>query len=230
VKVVQVPVNKKPMIRITAQQGGGQVIVDEAYLDRKGFIGLHAVNEGGIGEVIGFSEIFEGVKKNVMIVVPADKVQKDMVLMLRYDNGDGLPEASEVDSPVKADRQIIISQIIYGSQESVTTTSSSSTSSSNPESVGTFLAKKSDIPPGETLDLTYNGNKIILINFNGEYRAYRNFCNHRGGPVKLESDKIVCQWHGSEFAPLSGSLEKGPATKSLDVINVFVDGDSVYAE
>ncbi|MBU0761888.1 MAG: Rieske (2Fe-2S) protein [Candidatus Altiarchaeota archaeon] len=104
------------------------------------------------------------------------------------------------------------------------------TMQSIPSPSGQFLAKESDVPAGSTFEFDYNGGKAILVNFNGEYVAYVNFCPHKGGPNKLVGDKIVCEWHGSQFSPADGSILKGPATTALERIPVEVIGDSVYAK
>jgi len=74
----------------------------------------------------------------------------------------------------------------------------------------TFVATTAAVPPGSTFEFSYQGQKAILINFKGQYRAYANHCNHAGGPCALKEDKTVCKWHGAQFDPMTGKLLRGP--------------------
>jgi nitrite reductase/ring-hydroxylating ferredoxin subunit len=87
------------------------------------------------------------------------------------------------------------------------------------------LAKVSDLPKG--------GGKIVggvlLVRLaDGSIKAYDPHCTHQGFIVDLPKDnKIVCENHGSVFKPADGSVVNGPATRSLRVIAVKVDGDNI---
>jgi nitrite reductase/ring-hydroxylating ferredoxin subunit len=92
-----------------------------------------------------------------------------------------------------------------------------------------FVALIDDVPPGSTYDFRFEGKPAIIINFNGLYRAYVNKCSHLGGPNELRDTAIVCKWHGAQFDPETGALEKGPATAPLEQIPITITGDSIYA-
>jgi predicted lipoprotein with Yx(FWY)xxD motif/nitrite reductase/ring-hydroxylating ferredoxin subunit len=94
---------------------------------------------------------------------------------------------------------------------------------------GTFIAKVSDVLDGSSVDFTYNGDKAILVNIGGKYRAYVNKCTHKGCPLALGDGTLNCPCHGSLFDPSSGSPTKGPATTPLTPIEVRISGDSIYA-
>ncbi|MFH1722792.1 MAG: Rieske (2Fe-2S) protein [Candidatus Altiarchaeota archaeon] len=91
-----------------------------------------------------------------------------------------------------------------------------------------FIATTEEVPPGFTFEFELGGEQAILINFAGEFRAYFNKCDHKGGPTLLEGDTIVCQWHGSQFEPLSGGLKKGPATGPLRIIPLEIREGGIY--
>jgi len=41
--------------------------------------------------------------------------------------------------------------------------------------------------------------EILIYFYDSTYFAISTFCPHFGGPLKLESGKISCHWHGWEF-------------------------------
>ena len=91
------------------------------------------------------------------------------------------------------------------------------------------IARTSEIPPGSTLEFDHNGRDAIIVNFNGLYRAYINKCDHADGPNELRDTAVVCKWHGSQFDPETGALERGPATAPLEQIQLTIIGDKIYA-
>jgi nitrite reductase/ring-hydroxylating ferredoxin subunit len=96
------------------------------------------------------------------------------------------------------------------------------------EAVDTFIAKVADVPPGSAFDFEWNGKPAIVVNFEGEYRAYRNVCPHNGCPTKYYGgDNLSCPCHNSSFKVDNGDVIQGPATSPLRSIEVVVDGDSI---
>jgi len=69
----------------------------------------------------------------------------------------------------------------------------------------------------------YNGKKAVLLYNNGEVRAFENICTHKGGSAKLVGDKLVCQWHGAVFDPLTGASQNPPAPKGSRLTHVPVE-------
>jgi nitrite reductase/ring-hydroxylating ferredoxin subunit len=97
------------------------------------------------------------------------------------------------------------------------------------EVAGTFIAKVADVPPGTASDFTYQGKPAIVVNFEGEYKAYRNVCPHNGCPTKyLGGDSLSCPCHGSSFKVETGDVIQGPATSPLRSIEVVVEDDGIY--
>ena len=63
----------------------------------------------------------------------------------------------------------------------------------------------------------------------GEINAYSVTCTHQGCPVSKISDQgIVCACHNSIFSTQDGSVLSGPATRALDVVEIFVENDQVF--
>jgi len=105
---------------------------------------------------------------------------------------------------------------------------------------GALLAKLSDVPPNSIKEFKYNGESAILVNFNGNVKAYVNKCTHKQLPLtdnesSLVNDRIQCPWHGATFNPTSGAYLGHPngqnyGLPALTMINVRVDGGNIYAE
>ena len=96
------------------------------------------------------------------------------------------------------------------------------------EPSGVLIATLADVPSGATFEFDLEGEKAILVNFNGDYRAYMNRCTHKGGPNELQGEAIVCQWHDSKFDPNDGAVEQGPAAAPLEAIAIEVRDDGIY--
>lgn len=94
-----------------------------------------------------------------------------------------------------------------------------------------LVAKKSEVSEGAWKDFQYQGQPAILVNYQGEYRAYVNVCTHEGGPCILQGDVLWCTWHGSTFDPKTGKALSDPAPldSSLPAIKLEVKGDEIYA-
>lgn len=73
----------------------------------------------------------------------------------------------------------------------------------------------------------YNsGFPILFIRTSAtEIKAYSSACTHQGAIVDetLDSGKIYCSEHGSEFDPLTGNVLQGPASRPLDKFTTTFD-------
>ena len=74
-----------------------------------------------------------------------------------------------------------------------------------------FLIGLDELKIEKAVNFVYKGKKAILLYNDGEIKAFENICTHKAGPVKLENDKLLCQWHGAVFDPITGMALKGPA-------------------
>jgi predicted lipoprotein with Yx(FWY)xxD motif/nitrite reductase/ring-hydroxylating ferredoxin subunit len=110
-----------------------------------------------------------------------------------------------------------------------TSTSATISAPTTAAAPGQFIAKTADVPPGTSMDFTYNGDPAILVNIGGTYAAYVNKCTHKGCANKFDGNALTCPCHGSQFDPVTGEALKGPAKTPLATIEVIVARDSVYA-
>jgi nitrite reductase/ring-hydroxylating ferredoxin subunit len=85
------------------------------------------------------------------------------------------------------------------------------------------LVTVDDLKTRGAVSFLYNGKKSILLYNGGEIRAFENICTHRGGPSKLFNGKLVCQWHGATFDPLTGESLKPPAPKGSKLVEIKVE-------
>jgi nitrite reductase/ring-hydroxylating ferredoxin subunit len=74
-----------------------------------------------------------------------------------------------------------------------------------------FIIEAGALEESKYVNFILKGKKSILIYNHGNIKAFENICPHKGGPTKLQDDKLVCLWHGAVFDPLTGQALKGPA-------------------
>ncbi|MFN3741406.1 MAG: hypothetical protein ACK4VW_01895 [Anaerolineales bacterium] len=87
----------------------GSVIIQEARIDRAGWVVIHVEAEGKPGPVIGYTAIPAGTSTNVKVSVEASKATPTLFAMLHYDEGaSGTYEFPGADVPVKVGDQIVM--------------------------------------------------------------------------------------------------------------------------
>lgn len=73
------------------------------------------------------------------------------------------------------------------------------------------LCQVDEIPEAGTKTVDFFGREALILRVNGTPKAIMSTCLHLGGPLHQEGDKLVCAWHGAEFALDDGRRLKGPA-------------------
>jgi nitrite reductase/ring-hydroxylating ferredoxin subunit/uncharacterized membrane protein len=61
----------------------------------------------------------------------------------------------------------------------------------------------------------FGSTSLVIVRRGDVVYALKETCSHAGGPLaegKLESDTIVCPWHGSAFRLSNGAVRHGPAS------------------
>jgi len=97
-----------------------------------------------------------------------------------------------------------------------------------------------DVPPGATTKFPacFRGRRVegFLVNFEGRFHAYVNFCIHAGTPLDWWPNEfftedgrlLICATHGALFAPDTGQCTGGPCGGgSLYRLAVRVEGGRV---
>lgn len=73
------------------------------------------------------------------------------------------------------------------------------------------LCRVDEIPTEGTKLVPFFGREVHVYAVDGQPRAAANVCLHFGGPLACQDGKLVCQWHGAEFALDDGRRLKAPA-------------------
>jgi nitrite reductase/ring-hydroxylating ferredoxin subunit len=95
-----------------------------------------------------------------------------------------------------------------------------------------FIIGVDVLKENKAVNFIFKGKKSILVYNDGKIKAFENICTHKGGPTKLQDDKMICQWHGAVFDPLTGRALKGPALldSKLPAINLREQDEKIYVD
>jgi Rieske Fe-S protein len=87
--------------------------------------------------------------------------------------------------------------------------------------------KVADIPVGGGA-IFADQNVVVTQLTAGEFKAYSATCTHEQCLVsRIQSGKIICPCHGSEYNIADGSVSNGPATRPLPARTATVTGDTI---
>jgi len=91
---------------------------------------------------------------------------------------------------------------------------------------------KDDIYEGEAKLINVKGYEILILNVNGEFKAYYARCAHALGllePSSFDGEKITCPVHLWEYDPNTGE-SINPEGSSLFQLDVKVNSDKIYVK
>ena len=86
-------------------------------------------------------------------------------------------------------------------------------------------AESKDIVPSSMKAVDVAGEKVCIVNIEGNYYAIGNVCTHVGGPLDegtLEGYEVECPWHGSKFDVRTGEVTNPPADTPQSIYEVKV--------
>lgn len=94
------------------------------------------------------------------------------------------------------------------------------------------LASIDEIPEEGTLAVRRSdGVPICLIRSQGRISAIADNCTHQDFEMALgdvlPDGTIQCAWHGARFDCMTGAVRQGPASDSIEVFPVKIDGKRV---
>ena len=92
------------------------------------------------------------------------------------------------------------------------------------------VTESKDIGPSSMKAVDVNGEKVCVINAEGNYYAIGNVCTHVGGPLNegtLEGFEVECPWHGSKFDIRTGEPTKPPAMSAITRYEVKIEGNNI---
>ncbi len=80
------------------------------------------------------------------------------------------------------------------------------------------VARFADLPQDRATQIKIGENKIALVRFGDQIRAYQGECPHAGAPLAegaICNGKLICPWHKAAFAIADGTLCEPPALDGL---------------
>jgi 3-phenylpropionate/trans-cinnamate dioxygenase ferredoxin component len=78
-----------------------------------------------------------------------------------------------------------------------------------------------------------NGEKVVLIRWDGEFFALEDRCSHRDFPLsdgEVEDGELECIFHGARFDLRTGRATRLPAIRPVRSFPVEVRDDRVYVQ
>ncbi len=96
----------------------------------------------------------------------------------------------------------------------------------------TRLCGRDDLAPGEARRFDVAGLRVALVRIGEDFYAVGDRCSHEDfsladGEVLTDECEIECAKHGSTFDLRTGAPCSLPATRSVPVYPVVVEGDDV---
>ena len=95
------------------------------------------------------------------------------------------------------------------------------------------LAQENQTKEGEMHSYNTRIGRVALTRLNGKICAFENTCTHDGGSLEgghLEGKEVVCPRHGARFDIETGAATRMPATESIEVYPVSIEGGEVLVD
>ena len=92
------------------------------------------------------------------------------------------------------------------------------------------VAESKDIEPSSMKAVDVAGERVCIVNIEGNYYAIGNVCTHVGGPLDegtLEGYEVECPWHGSKFDVRTGGPTKPPARQAVPTYEVKIEDSNI---
>ena len=82
------------------------------------------------------------------------------------------------------------------------------------------LCRVEEIPEDGAKTVDFFGREALVLKVDGRPKAFANVCQHLGGPLHREGERLVCAWHGAEFACDDGRRLQGPARQDARLMTI----------
>ena len=93
------------------------------------------------------------------------------------------------------------------------------------------VAQTDQLTPGRTMLVEFGKfERILLVNFEGDYYAVEELCPHSGAALSegdLYGEVVECPLHGSAFDVRTGQVLTMPAEDNLIVYPVRIEGNDI---
>lgn len=95
------------------------------------------------------------------------------------------------------------------------------------------VAGVSEIAPGEAKAFEIGSKTVCVVNLDGEFYAFDEYCTHAGAPLSegtFYDGKVECPWHCAEFDVKTGEALSPPAPCGVQCHKAAVEGDDIKIE
>ena len=95
------------------------------------------------------------------------------------------------------------------------------------------VAKASDVPAGEALQVKVGGEPIAIYNLDGTFHATHDVCTHALAHLSdgyVDGDCVECPLHGGVFHIPTGECRGGPVQKPVRVFPIKREQDLLFVE
>ena len=92
------------------------------------------------------------------------------------------------------------------------------------------VAQMSELTPGDMKSIKVGNEEVLLVNVDGNIHACDDVCTHSYASLSegdLSGAEIECPLHGALFNVTSGEVITPPATESLRIFQVRIEGDDI---
>ena|ERR1700722_9501740 len=91
---------------------------------------------------------------------------------------------------------------------------------------------RDELAPGSARCFDVGGHRVAVVRIGDDFYAIGDTCSHADfslseGDVWADEREIECPKHGSTFSLLTGEPQTLPATQSVPVFEVMIEGDDV---
>jgi 3-phenylpropionate/trans-cinnamate dioxygenase ferredoxin subunit len=91
----------------------------------------------------------------------------------------------------------------------------------------------SELPPGTMKGIERDGKRILVVNIDGNVRAWDGTCTHEEYDLSmgfLTGESVTCALHLSQFNLLTGEAVNPPAVKPLGKHQVKIANGDIFVE
>lgn len=95
------------------------------------------------------------------------------------------------------------------------------------------VAKTSDVPEGEALQVKVGDEPIAIYNLNGAFYATHDVCTHAQAHLSdgyIDGECVECPLHAGVFHIPTGKAMSGPVQKSLRIFPIRVEKETLLIE
>ena len=92
------------------------------------------------------------------------------------------------------------------------------------------VAQTDELEPGQMKAVDVGDDRILIVNVNGSYHAMDDTCSHAFAPLsggEISGEEIECPLHGGVFNVTTGEALSPPASETLTMYQVRVDGGDI---